>query len=276
MANMRLARLIDLVPYITKHQGVAMTELAKMFGTSKSEIENDLWLLYCCGLPGQTPLELMEFQFEDGFVTVRNADELKVPRSLTQIEIASLVIGLEILTKDGNEVAANLKDRLAKKLSTQISYQPTGTEKYVSDINKAIQSNQLLNIIYNGKERSVIPFEIYVEKGENYLRAFCKLAKDRRTFKISRIDSLKVLEMKELAPNEVTSENKPLQTKIKVHRDARRIREIFGSIDEIQYFSKEWLLQQILALGGAVELLDPVLRNDIQRLVKASQGQYLG
>lgn len=276
MANMRLARLIDLVPYITKHQGVAIAELAKKFGTTVAEIENDLWLLYCCGLPGQTPLELMEFQFEDGFVTVRNADELKVPRSLTQIEIASLIIGLEILATEGSEIAAKLKDRLANKLSSQVSYQPTGTEKYFAEINKAIQGNQLLKIIYGGRERQVIPFEIYAENGANYLRAFCKVANDRRTFKLSRIDTLEVLSARELAPNDVPSENQPFKTRIKVHRDARRVREVFGATEEIQYFSKDWLLQQILTFGGAVELLEPTLRSELRELAKASQGLYLG
>lgn len=276
MVNMRLARLIDLVPYITKHQGISITELAKKFGATVAEIESDLWLLYCCGLPGQTPLELMEFQFEDGFVTVRNADELKAPRSLTQIEIASLIIGLEILATEGSEVAKGLKGRLAEKLGSQVSYQPTGTEKFIAEIGKAIQKNQLLKIVYSGKERLVIPFEIYAENGGNYLRAYCKLARDRRTFNISRIDSLELLDIHELAPNEVPSDSKPLRTKIKVHRDARRVREVFGATEEIQYFSKDWLFQQVFAFGGAVELLDPTLRSEVRDLAKASQGLYLG
>jgi len=276
MVNMRLARLIDLVPYITKHQGISITELAKKFGATVAEIESDLWLLYCCGLPGQTPLELMEFQFEDGFVTVRNADELKAPRSLTQIEIASLIIGLEILATEGSEVAKGLKSRLAEKLGSQVSYQPTGTEKFIAEIGKAIQKNQLLKIVYSGKERLVIPFEIYAENGGNYLRAFCKSARDRRTFKVSRIDSLELLDIHELAPNEVPSDSKPLRTKIKVHRDARRVREVFGATEEIQYFSKDWLFQQVFAFGGAVELLDPTLRSEVRDLAKASQGLYLG
>ena len=276
MVNMRLARLIDLVPYITKHQGISITELAKKFGATVAEIESDLWLLYCCGLPGQTPLELMEFQFEDGFVTVRNADELKAPRSLTQIEITSLIIGLEILATEGSEVAKGLKSRLAEKLGSQVSYQPTGTEKFIAEIGKAIQKNQLLKIVYSGKERLVIPFEIYAENGGNHLRAFCKSARDRRTFKVSRIDSLELLDIHELAPNEVPSDSKPLRTKIKVHRDARRVREVFGATEEIQYFSKDWLIQQVLAFGGAVELLDPTLRSEVRDLAKASQGLYLG
>ena len=104
-SNPRLARLIDLVPFITSHQGVSIAELAKKFNVTINEIEKDLWLLYMCGLPGQTPLELMEFEFEDGYVTVRNAEELRAPRSLTQTELATLIIGLEILGERGSPEA---------------------------------------------------------------------------------------------------------------------------------------------------------------------------
>lgn len=273
--NNRLARLIDLVPYIAKHQGIALSELANKFGVSNAEIEKDLWLLYMCGLPGHTPLELMEFQFEDGFVTVRNADELKFPRSLTQTEIAALIVGLELLSTQGNEIAANLKNRLSKLLSSKIAFQPGKGDLLLNRIETAIQENQVLRIKYSGKDREIIPFEIYKDGSEIYLRAYCKLALDRRTFKISRIDEMEVLPISELAPNEVPTQNSPNVTTIKVHHSARRVRETLGGISEIEYYSKEWLLSEVMALAGAVELSDPDLRAQIFFKLKASQALYL-
>ena len=274
-SNPRLTRLIDLVPFISKHQGISITELAGKFGVSVAEIEKDLWLLYMCGLPGQTPLELMEFEFEDGFVTVRNAEELKVPRSLTQIEIATLVIGLEILQSRGSSAAGKLKARLVDKLRTKIEYLPSVTELFLPEIKEAIQRNRVLTIKYLGKNREVIPFETYQDGAEHYLRAFCKMVNDRRTFKISKIENLEILNRSELIPNHVPSSNKPFSTRIKVHHSARRVGEVLGGIDEIQYFSTDWLLSQVLALGGAVELLDPNLRKLLLAQIQASQKQYL-
>lgn len=275
MINRRLARLIDLVPFISKHQGIPIADLAKKFGVSTVEIEKDLWLLYCCGLPGQTPLELMEFQFEDGFVSVRNADELKSPRSLTQTELTSLVMGLQLLEANGNQVATQLKTKLARMLNTQVAYHPSGTEIYIPEISSAIQNNEVLNIFYAGNSREIIPLEVYFENHESYLRAHCKMAGARRTFKISKIEKLINTKRMELAPNEVPSKNQQKTTKIRVHKNMRQVREFFGSTEEIRFFSKKWLLDQVLAFGGAVELLDPMLKNEVKERLKASQALYL-
>jgi len=275
MANSRLARLFDLVPFIVKHQGIPIAELAEKFQISVEQLEKDLWLLYMCGLPGQTPLELMEFEFEDGYVSVRNADELKSPRSLTQIELASLVIGLEILISQGISGAEQLKNKLASKLSTEISYQPAKSDLYLPEISQAIQQNKVLSIIYNGKAREVIPFETYTEDRTSYLRAFCKSAEDRRTFKISKIESLKITDNQELAPNLVPSNETPKTTKIATHKEKRLVREALGNSEQIDYFSVEWIISETMALAGAVELEDPQLRAQILARVKASQSLYL-
>ena len=275
MANSRLARLFDLVPFIVKHQGIPIAELAEKFQISVEQLEKDLWLLYMCGLPGQTPLELMEFEFEDGYVSVRNADELKAPRSLTQIELASLVIGLEILISQGISGAEQLKNKLASKLSTEISYQPAKSDLYLPEIAQAIQQNRVLSIIYNGKAREVIPFETYTEDRTSYLRAFCKSAEDRRTFKISKIESLKITDNQELAPNLVPSNETPKTTKIATHKEKRLVREALGNSEQIDYLSVEWLISETMALAGAVELEDPQLRAQILARVKASQSLYL-
>lgn len=275
MANSRLARLFDLVPFIVKHQGIPIAELAEKFQISVEQLEKDLWLLYMCGLPGQTPLELMEFEFEDGYVSVRNADELKAPRSLTQIELASLVIGLEILISQGISGAEQLKNKLASKLSTEISYQPAKSDLYLPEIAQAIQQNKVLSITYNGKAREVIPFETYTEDRTSYLRAFCKSAEDRRTFKISKIESLKITDNQELAPNLVPSNETPKTTKIATHKEKRLVREALGNSEQIDYFSVEWIISETMALAGAVELEDPQLRAQILARVKASQSLYL-
>jgi proteasome accessory factor C len=277
--NQRLSRLIDLVPYISKHQGIAIEDLAGKFQISVRELEKDLWLLYCCGLPGQTPLELMEFTFEDGFVTVRNADELKHPRSLTQVEIATLIMGLEIIAKQGeiqNPIAANLANRLREMIRGEISIEPDHSQIYMPEILQAIQRNQLLRIEYQGKVREIIPFETYMENGSFYLKSHCKLANARRTFKVNRITSLELLEAKELAPNDVVSADVKEKALIETHSNSRSVREVFGSTEEITYFSKEWALREVMAFGGAVEVITAELRSEIATRAQAGKNLYLG
>ena len=273
-SNPRLARLIDLVPFIVSHQGVAIEQLATKFGVSVKEIEKDLWLLYMCGLPGQTPLELMEFQFEDGFVTVRNADELKRPRSLTQTELATLVIGLEILREQGSARAGELKELLKSKLNSSIDFAPTASDKFVAEINQAIQHNKVIKIKYLNKVREILPFEIYREENQVYLRAHCKSANDRRTFNINRIEHLEVLAISELAPNNVPTSSSKNRTPITVHSNQRLVREYLGSTESAEHYSEEWLITQVMALGGAVELEPEPLRNEIMARAKAALALY--
>jgi len=279
--NQRLARLIDLVPYITRHQGIALEDLANRFNISVSELEKDLWLLYCCGLPGQTPLELMEFSFEDGFVSVRNADELKHPRTLSKIELATLVMGLEVLSNNGHDLAKKLLARLKEKLKSKLKIEQNQITAYLKDIERAIQENRVVRITYKGKMRDLIPFEIYFENSNGYLRAFCKLANARRTFNINRIDSFELLDSKELPPNEVPSISMVFKARLKIHKNGRAIREIFratelGNEIEINYFSKEWLTREVLAFGGNVEALTPEIRSEVAKLAQAGKNLYLG
>jgi len=85
---LRTARLLDLVPYLHANQGISLDELAEDFGVSTSQIQSDLTTLWMCGLPGYTPLELMDLEFDSGFVTIRNAKTLSRPRTLcTQITL---------------------------------------------------------------------------------------------------------------------------------------------------------------------------------------------
>jgi proteasome accessory factor C len=273
--NPRLARLIDLVPYISKHQGIEIAKLAEQFNVSIPELEKDLWLLYCCGLPGQTPLDLMEFDFEDGYVSVRNADELRNPRALTQTEIATVIVGLEIIATEGSEVAASLRERLTKLLDAKIAYTSSGVEKNYAELAQAIQKNLLCHITYQGKERKVLPLELYSEQQGSYLRAFCKSANALRTFKLDRIDKLEVTTLSELAPL-ATISNSGKTTPISVLREARRVRELFGALNSVQYFSEEWLIAEVLSLGGAVKVEDSELAQAISKRAEAGLALYLG
>ena len=274
--NPRLVRLIDLVPFITSHQGIAFDDLAAKFSVSKDELKKDLELLWMCGLPDYTPLELMDFSFEDGYVSVRNAEQLSHPRTLTQDEIAALLIGLDLIDSENDSIIKSLKEKLASKLQANVSYSPTDADRYFVDLNRAIQESFIVRIKYSGKVREVIPFEIYKEHGHNYLRGYCKQADARRTFKLTKISELEITEIKELAPNIVPSSGISNLAQIKTHKNARLVRESLGNTETVNYFSKDWLIGEVMSLAGACELLDPQLRAEILSKAVASKNLYLG
>ena len=91
------ARLLDLVPFLLAHQGIPVEQLAEHFRVTKEIILDDLNTLWMCGLPGYTPLELIDLEFDSGFVTIRNAQPLAEVRALVGSELVALVLGLDLL-----------------------------------------------------------------------------------------------------------------------------------------------------------------------------------
>ena len=54
----RVARAFDLIPYILHNPGISFKELETKFAINSKELLLELNLIFCCGLPGYTPLEL--------------------------------------------------------------------------------------------------------------------------------------------------------------------------------------------------------------------------
>jgi Predicted transcriptional regulator len=108
----RTARLLDLVPYISSHQGISLKELAQTFKVDQEQMTSDLTTLWMCGLPGYTPLELMDLDFESGFVTIHNAETLSKPRSISFDEGVALVLGLDLLRSAISSDRSDLLERI--------------------------------------------------------------------------------------------------------------------------------------------------------------------
>ena len=108
----KAARLLDLVPFISSHQGISLVDLAEQFKISQSELLSDLNTLWMCGLPGYTPLELIDLEFESGFVSIRNAEILQNVRTLSKEELVILAIGLDLISTALDEARPELEENL--------------------------------------------------------------------------------------------------------------------------------------------------------------------
>ena len=274
--NPRLTRILDLIPFIFTHQGISIRELAERFNSSEKEIFQDLDMLLDCGLPGHTPLEDIDVIFEDGYVYIKNAEQLQNPRTLTQPEIAALIMGLELLDSETNHQVAELRNKLSTLLKTNVAYLPSATDRYVTIFQEAIQTNSLVSITYNHSSREIIAHELYSENSEVYLRAYCKKAMEWRTFKLSKISEAQLLNRSELPPISAPSATKEFSAALKVHRNQRLVREIFGGLENVQFFSKEWFISQVLSLGADVEVLTEPYRSQVRDRAMASENLYLG
>ena len=292
----RTARLLDLVPYINSHQGISLKELAQVFKVTQAQMTDDLTTLWMCGLPGYTPLELMDLDFESGFVTIHNAETLSKPRSISFDEGVALVLGLDLLRSTISADRADLLikiDELSRRLSDLINL-PSALSA-ASDVNKdvsaaileAIRSRSGLEIVYHSlyrdetSTRTILPIEIVESDGQRYLSSFCHTSSDFRQFRIDRIQSAKMQTVAQEIPK-ISNQAAGLTSTIKVLTPTRDIAERFkqnelsvNSEFNFESFSLQWIERSIMASGGSVSLLAPAeIRKSISVMAQSMLDRY--
>ncbi len=290
----RTARLLDLVPYLTTHQGIAISELAKTFNTTVKEITDDLNTLWMCGLPGYTPLELIDLEFESGFVSIRNAETLAAPRALDRAEALSIYMGLDLLSAElggsnGSLVSeiTNLQEQLRSQLisAPQVQIEASLASELRALILRAIRRRGWLEITYHSAandqvtKRLVAPYELSQSGSHEYLQGYCDSAKAIRNFRADRIVDVIEIADQVWPSNQVAANEEAVEYEVKVHASSRQVLEVLPQITAnsstatIQGFSAQWISRAILSLAGQVEAVDP---NEIRVAVHARATTALG
>ena len=292
----RTARLLDLVPYINTHQGIALKDLAKHFEVTPAQMNADLTTLWMCGLPGYTHLELMNLDFESGFVSIGNASTLSKPRAITFQESVALLLGLDLISsslpsdrQDLLTAAQSLRQRLTDILGLPIKLSvETNTSGAVgAAIAYAIETSSGLNIRYHAlykdqvTERTVMPVNLYESDNHHYMRAFCSTARDYREFRVDRIDQATPAEFSAEFPAKTESSDK-LRFSIKILSSSRDVMERFaiahsaiGSSMEMSSYSRQWIERSVMASGGAVLLSAPrEIRAEIAKKAQLMLNRY--
>jgi proteasome accessory factor C len=292
----RTARLLDLVPYINTHQGIALKDLAAVFEVSNAQMVNDLTTLWMCGLPGYTPLELMDLDFESGYVNISNAPTLAKPRSVTFDEGVALILGLDLLRAtiptDRSDLLEKI-DSLSARLSSIINLNSTFSvvapvnQGVSAAIDEALASRSSLEIEYHSMyrdeitQRTIFPIEILEVEGQQYLSSYCYSASDFRQFKLDRIQKAVVTQESKTIPEDATDTQR-INSRLKVLKPTREIAERFsrqdlkaGSEFDFQTYSQQWLERSILSSGDGVALLTPPeIRASIAQMAQSMLDRY--
>ena len=274
----RTARLLDLVPYLTTHQGIAISELAKTFNTTVKEITDDLNTLWMCGLPGYTPLELIDLEFESGFVSIRNAETLAAPRALDRAEALSIYMGLDLLSAElGSSNSSlvseitNLQEQLRSQLisAPQVQIEASLASELRALILRAIRRRGWLEITYHSAandqvtKRQVAPYELSQSGSHEYLQGYCDNAKAIRNFRADRIVAVSEIADQLWPSNLVSANDEAIDYEVKVHAASRQVLEVLPQISAnsttatIQGYSAPWISRAILSLAGQVEATAP-------------------
>ena len=294
----RTSRLLDLVPYIYTHQGISLVDLAEVFEVSTNQMISDLTTLWMCGLPGYTPLELMDLDFESGYVTISNAPTLARPRSITHEEGVALVLGLDVLRSgistertDLIEAIVSLSQRIARLVNLPLALSASSdiSHEIATSIKEAISHRSGLQISYHSlykdeiSARVVLPLEMLESQGFLYLQAYCLTALDFRHFRIDRIQSATSAEIEKPSTMQPVYPEK-IAFAVKVVRPTRDVAERFqesnleaGTVFEGSSFSQHWISRSVLASGGAIELLSPAgIRSELAKRAKVILSLYEG
>jgi proteasome accessory factor C len=292
----RTARLLDLVPYLTTHQGIAISELAATFNTTVKEITDDLNTLWMCGLPGYTPLELIDLEFESGFVSIRNAETLAAPRALDRAEALSIYMGLDLLSAELEQSNSslvseieNLQEQLRSQLisAPQVQIEASLASELRALILRAIRRRGWLEITYHSaandqvSTRQVAPYELSQSGSHEYLQGYCDSAKAVRNFRADRIVKIKEIPDQLWPTNQVVSKDEAIEYEVKVHSASRQVLEVLpqvapgSSTARIQGYSAQWISRAIISLAGQVEAVNPSeIRAAVHARAKAALGNY--
>jgi proteasome accessory factor C len=291
------ARLLDLVPFLLTHQGIAVDDLAKQFAVTQEVILDDLNTLWMCGLPGYTPLELIDLEFDSGYVTIRNADPLAKVRALGGCEMVALALGLDLLLNGLGVLPTEITDRivqLSERVRSVIGSQITITEAAQSQvravIDRAIAERANVSIAYFSpqrdevKERIVSPFGFFIEGSFEYLEAFCELAGAARTFRLDRIKTASPDLLPRITATSKEISATPLTTKARITRGERSTAESLGlspgeiTIGEaisLSAYSVDWIARTALGSCGDLVIDSPEeIRRSIVQSVETTLALY--
>jgi predicted DNA-binding transcriptional regulator YafY len=198
---LKINRLFSIVHILLNKKRVTASALAKEFEVSTRTIYRDIETLSMSGIPIYTD------KGNGGGISLLNNFVLD-KSVISEEEKNSILLGLEVLkTADYNEHDAalkNLKKMFSEKTDSfiEVDFAPfdNNSQKFeFEQIKEALKKSQTLEMTYRNKTdehsvRCVDPLKLIFKKKRWYLVAFCHSKKDYRTFRISRMEHIKIMD----------------------------------------------------------------------------------
>jgi len=215
-AKSQVERLLALVPYLRERGGVRIDRVARDFGVSPQQIQEDLGVLWFCGLPGAMPDDLIDVDMEalegEGVVHVENTDFLDRPLRLDAHQALALIVALRTLREVAASGERDAIDRALAKLENaagdavavmdQVEVRIDGADAQVTDtVSSALQRKHRLRMSYfvpardETTHRDVDPMRLVVAEGHTYLEAWCYRTDDLRMFRLDRVTAAEELDV---------------------------------------------------------------------------------
>lgn len=291
----QLRRMLELVPFLVNNQGLHIEELAAKFNVTRRQLEDDLRILICSGLPEGYPGDLFDIQWEDDHVYIIEDLELTRPVRFTVDEACSLLTGLSALNglpelaEDSALESVTLKLlaaagdeglRAASLAGPDVAPAERGAMETVAS---AIASGAQLHLRYLSplrdevSERDVDPLRLFSRDNTWYLEAWCHSAAGIRNFRLDRMEFLKPTGRSvEHTPAEATSaparaftpRDEDTVVTLQLTRQGTGLADDYfaertanlpdgGLVADIRIGNADWIPMLVAQYGGQVRVLAP-------------------
>ena len=220
----RLARILKLIPFLQRNSGIEVRDAAALFGVREEQLIADLNLIWMCGLPGYTHLELIDVSYDSGVITINNAQTLDRPMRITFDEGTALLLAIENLAEiapPGDlHVLTSLRKKIADLIALQIDHPQvlaSNQESVLPELIRALESgDSLIDIDYYSAtlddtiRRTVLPSEIITMNSFTYLSGYVAEEERHLFFRTDRIQRITRLPLptKEERKHEIASSTK--------------------------------------------------------------------
>jgi predicted DNA-binding transcriptional regulator YafY len=294
-AAARALRLIDLVPFLHNNPGISLKEVAEQFNVTIPEIVKDLDLLFMCGLPGYTPLELIDLSIEDGIVSLREPQNLDSPRRFSQTEALIIRVALaaleELLPNQKRAKVRELREKFTRLFTNDVPneaiyFESNSERRKMNVISDAISQGKKLLITYINPtksemtERKISITRIVPESNRTLIESWCDSSNGMRTFNLANIKSINLMD--ETAVGSTSTRAEQITTAaLRASEENVFLKENASQIQKrrdryfIDVFQDEWLVRSALAEGGELIVESPEeIRAKIAFLAEESLKNY--
>lgn len=294
----RVARAMDMIPYVLENPGIKIESLAEKFGVDQKQIIKELQLIFLCGLPGYTPYELIDLTFEDGFVTIIDPQLFDKPRKFTETEAVIINLGLVLLknsVSNLNQIGTidNLIQKLTEKfrVASSTAIKELSKPAFYDEIVRSINLNENVKIDYASisedslHQRLIKPMRISIRNGFYYLYATDLAVDADRVYRMDHIRSINSIQEISQSRFDEATEIDEFEFELKIYDQliTEKFRDIFTDvIRSDKHFlvrgrssNRQWLYRWILSHGSAIEILGPdKLKKTVKERAKLALDRY--
>ena len=261
-AEVRLGRLLAIVPWVAAHDGPTVDEVCRRFGVDEKDLLADLQLLFMCGVHPFTPDVLIDVDIADGRVWIRMADYFRRPLRLNPQEGLALASAasafLEVPGADPEGALATALDKLRTVLGVgpddglevELGAVPAAV---LETVRRAVDSRHKVHLDYYSfgrdghSSRVVQPWKVFNNGGQWYLTGWCELAVGERLFRVDRITDARLL------PDTFTPPARAVQAPAEVfHPGPEDPRVVLDLDPPAHWIAEQYPHDEVVDCGGGV------------------------